>query len=154
MKDEASTLKRFCKVQGIDGPSLDKTYSKTIELIDLQFNSRGSKHAPGSSQTDRVGAVTVEPIRIMKPLDTTSAQFLRKLLKGELIETITITSARHGGTKVQELTLGKAFISGRTVAGDVESIDITPTTVKVESFSDAGASTGAVTYNLLTREVA
>jgi type VI secretion system secreted protein Hcp len=149
-------LKLFMKFEGLEGESHDEKFKGQTELESWTYELAGTNHAAGAATGGRVGAATCDGFTVTKASDKISANTEKKLLKGEKVPSITFTKARHGGSKVKEVTLFDAFVAS---INDTHGRDSRETLVfsfrkiKIESFTDAGTSSGSVTFDVLTRVV-
>ena len=92
----------FLKLNGIDGESVDKAYSKQIEVLAWSWgaSNSGTTHLGGGSGT---GKVNVQDLSVTKYVDKASPALLLRTMNGQRIADGILTVRKAGSTPVEYL---------------------------------------------------
>jgi len=149
----------FIKIGDIKGESRDKTHKGEIDVLAWSWgmSNCGSAHQGGGMGA---GKVNVQDLSFTKYIDKSTTSFIKALVTGDHMDTVTLAVSKAGGKQEDYLTikLTSAMVTSYSTGGSggedllTENVSISFAKFDVEYFAqnDKGvvASAGTVGYSV------
>jgi type VI secretion system secreted protein Hcp len=149
----------FMKIAGLKGESVDKTHAGEIDVLAWSWgvSNSGSAHVGGGAGA---GKANVQDISFTKYIDKSSTAFIKALVTGAHITTVTLFISKAGGKQEDYFTikLTSAMVTSYSTGGSggedmlTENVSLSFAKFDIEYFKQddkgAVASAGTVGYSV------